>query len=363
MSTAAVIAIVVAVVVVLAAVAFFTLARRSDVRGAGALSGETVQRDARRAARPRRPVAEPPPTGVRRRGRRHRRAHRHRIAADRPRRRDRAVDAARPRGDRCQSRRQFFNRATVTLMSTGIVTFAAAAFVAFLWPTGTGGFGGLVTVGKLPADQGRHQAGRRLLLRPRGPLLDHRIPGRGAARCRDSSTRSRSSSTMRQGITVLSQKCPHLGCRVPRVHDQPVVRVPVPRLAVQPRRREEGRPGTAWHGPLPGHDRARTATSRSTPATVSPAPRSVRTPPARRPRAPTAPAAESTDDSSSCRDDDHHDRRHRPGHHHRSGGSSTASSTSPAGARRSVRRSNSPPTASRTSTTRRWKARASSASS
>ena len=54
MSTAAVIAIVIGVVVVLAAVSFFTLARRSDVRGAGALSGETVQRDksARRATTP-----------------------------------------------------------------------------------------------------------------------------------------------------------------------------------------------------------------------------------------------------------------------------------------------------------------------
>ena len=45
MSTAAVIAIVIGVVVVLGAVSFFTLARRSDVRGAGALSSETLQRD------------------------------------------------------------------------------------------------------------------------------------------------------------------------------------------------------------------------------------------------------------------------------------------------------------------------------
>ena len=37
------------------------------------------------------------------------------------------------------SRRQFFNRATVTLMSAGLGAFAAAAFVAFLWPSGTGG--------------------------------------------------------------------------------------------------------------------------------------------------------------------------------------------------------------------------------
>ena len=41
MSAAAIIAIAVGVVVVLGAIAFVTLARRSDVRGAGALSSET----------------------------------------------------------------------------------------------------------------------------------------------------------------------------------------------------------------------------------------------------------------------------------------------------------------------------------
>ena len=54
MSTAAIIAIAIGVVVVLGAISFFTLARRSDVRGAGALSGETVHRDksARKSAEP-----------------------------------------------------------------------------------------------------------------------------------------------------------------------------------------------------------------------------------------------------------------------------------------------------------------------
>ncbi|MGI9577753.1 MAG: hypothetical protein ACR2OH_06120, partial [Microthrixaceae bacterium] len=54
MSTAAIIAIALGVVVVLGAISFFTLARRSDVRGAGALSGETMQRDksARKSAEP-----------------------------------------------------------------------------------------------------------------------------------------------------------------------------------------------------------------------------------------------------------------------------------------------------------------------
>src|SRR3954449_12900134 len=45
MSSTAIIIIAVVVVVVLAAVAFITAARRSDVRGAGALSRETRKRD------------------------------------------------------------------------------------------------------------------------------------------------------------------------------------------------------------------------------------------------------------------------------------------------------------------------------
>ena len=145
MSTAAVIAIVVAVVVVLAAVSFFTLARRSDVRGAGALSGETVRldRDARSTA------VVPAPTAA---------TASEVEAAGTAARTSTAVATIDHEAPIVpwtppdpevigESRRAFFNRATVGLMSIGIVTFAAAAFVGFLWPTGKGGFGGLVTVG------------------------------------------------------------------------------------------------------------------------------------------------------------------------------------------------------------------------
>ena len=113
-----------------------------------------------------------------------------------------------------ESRRQFFNRATVTLMSVGLVTFAASAFVAFLWPSGTGGFGGQVNVGKL------------------GNIKDGIKQGNGffyAAEARSWITEYPAEAipaaelvypenllvSMRQGIVVLSQKCPHLGCRVP----------------------------------------------------------------------------------------------------------------------------------------------------
>src|SRR6476619_3218238 len=63
MSAPVIIAIAIVVVVVLAALAFITLARRSDVRGAGALSGETRRRDAAaREARPTDDVVEHAPT-------------------------------------------------------------------------------------------------------------------------------------------------------------------------------------------------------------------------------------------------------------------------------------------------------------
>ena len=76
-----------------------------------------------------------------------------------------------------------------------------------------------------------------------------------------------------------------------------VVRVPVPRLAVQPGRREEGWPGAARHGPLRDRGRRRRR-SPSTPARSSRARRSAPTPPARRPKAPTASAEVATDGAS-----------------------------------------------------------------
>ena len=63
------------------------------------------------------------------------------------------------------SRRQFFNRATVALTSAGVGGFFAAGFVAFLWPTATGGFGQAVTVGKLDDILDTHPQRGRLLLR------------------------------------------------------------------------------------------------------------------------------------------------------------------------------------------------------
>ncbi|MGB0114027.1 MAG: Rieske 2Fe-2S domain-containing protein [Ilumatobacteraceae bacterium] len=209
MSTAAVIAIVVGIVVVLGAISFFTLARRSDVRGAGALSGETVQRDraARKSAEPvstHTTAAEVEAAGV---------AARSTELAERPAPEIVAWTPPDPEAIGV-SRRQFFNRATVTLMSAGLGAFAAAAFVAFLWPSGTGGFGGLVNVGKLPnIKDGINQGGGfYYAAEARSWITEYPSEALPLA---ETVYPEVLLTTMRQGIVVLSQKCPHLGCRVP----------------------------------------------------------------------------------------------------------------------------------------------------
>ena len=137
MSTAVII-IAIGVVVVLGAMAFFTLARRSDVRGAGALSARPCS--ATSAAEARRTPSPTPTTAaeVEAAGSRSRRDGR-RLASPRP-----GSSPWTPPDPEAigVTRRQFFNRATISLMAAGLGAFAAASFVAFLWPTRTGGFGG-----------------------------------------------------------------------------------------------------------------------------------------------------------------------------------------------------------------------------
>ena len=211
MSTAAIIAIAIGAVVVLGAIALLTLARRSDVRGAGALSGETIQRD--KAARERQPVlvGSGAPTAA------------EAEAAGAAARSTAVVPAAPPAIEPwtppdpealAVTRRQFFNRASVTLMSAGLGAFAAAAFVAFLWPSGSGGFGGQVNIGKLDVikDGIKQNNGFFYAAEARSWVTEYPAEAIPLA---ETVYPENLLATMRQGIIILSQKCPHLGCRVP----------------------------------------------------------------------------------------------------------------------------------------------------
>ena len=216
MSTAAVIAIAVGAIVVLGAVSFLTLARRSDVRGAGALSGEAVKRDKQRRSAEGVAVEEAA-------ARTAADAEAEGVAARTPSRELVSVGAddstlvpwTPPDPEVVGvSRRQFFNRATVTLMSAGIGAFAAASFVAFLWPSGSGGFGGSVTVGKLGAIKDGIKQGGGFFYAPEAKSWITEYPAEALPAARTIYPENLLVG-MESGIVVLSQKCPHLGCRVP----------------------------------------------------------------------------------------------------------------------------------------------------
>jgi cytochrome b6-f complex iron-sulfur subunit len=215
MSSAAIIAIAVAVGLILAAVSFVTMARRSDVRGAGALSAETRRRD--QAAR----EAQPPPPGDVPPSRRDVEAQ-GALA-----RREEPGAALEPAAERVPapwvppdpeavgvSRRQFFNRANVTLMSASIGAFSAAGFVAFLWPTATGGFGQQVTVGKYDDILETLRTGDGFFYASNARTWITEYPADAVPNARAVYDPAIVAG-MEQGLVALYQKCPHLGCRVP----------------------------------------------------------------------------------------------------------------------------------------------------
>jgi cytochrome b6-f complex iron-sulfur subunit len=220
MSTAAVITIAIAAVVVLGAISFLTLARRSDVRGAGALSGEAIKRDKARRSDAKneggvaveeavtRTAADAEAEGVVARTPSKELVS---VGAD-----DNSLMPWTPPDPEVigVSRRQFFNRATVTLMSVGVGAFAAAAFVGFLWPSGTGGFGGAVSVGKLGTIKDGIKQGGGFFYVPEAKSWITAYPSE-AVPAAETIYPENVLVAMREGIVVLSQKCPHLGCRVP----------------------------------------------------------------------------------------------------------------------------------------------------
>jgi cytochrome b6-f complex iron-sulfur subunit len=206
MSPAAVIAIVVGVVVVLAATVLVTASRRSDVRGAGALSRETKRRD--RDADIDLPTA---PSG--------REVERAAVA-------QRSTSLVKadslapavwvPPDPEAISvtRRQFLNRANIALMGAGLATFGAASFVAFLWPFATGGFGGKVRVGKKDEIIAslRSSGGFFYAAEARSWIVEYPATAIPKAKA---TYQPAILPGLEAGLAALYQKCPHLGCRVP----------------------------------------------------------------------------------------------------------------------------------------------------
>ena len=234
MSASAIIAIAIVAVVLLAAIA--VRHRRAPRATPGAapasLSRETRKRDRQRAARAGE-AARPARSSRRPRERRpSRRTSWCRSATELP----GPVRAARPRAARRhpppvpQPRRRHAHGRRPRPAS-------APPCIAFLWPKLGGGFGSKITVGKVDDVLAEIQGQRRLLLPRRGPARGSpSYPADGARRRPRRSTRRRCSTGMEAGLVVALPEVP--APRLPRavLRHLAVVRVPVPRLAVQPGR-------------------------------------------------------------------------------------------------------------------------------
>ena len=207
MTPALIIAIALVVVAVLAAVVLLTAARKSDVRGAGALSRETKRRD--RDADLDLPSA---PTG--RDVERAATTERAQALVPAP---DMAPSIWIPpdRDEIGVNRRQFLNRSTVVLMTTGLASFAAAGFVAFLWPTAVPVFGGKVTVGKLTEVLATIRSNGGFLYSSSARSYLTVYPPEALPKAKGVKEYSTLIGGMESGVIALYQKCPHLGCRVP----------------------------------------------------------------------------------------------------------------------------------------------------
>jgi cytochrome b6-f complex iron-sulfur subunit len=113
------------------------------------------------------------------------------------------------------SRRQFFNRASISLMGASIGTFSAASMVAFLWPTKTGGFGGKVPIGRYDDIVAGIRTGNGFFYAPDARAWLTQYPVDAVPKAEGLYAESILAG-MREGLIAQYQKCPHLGCRVPQ---------------------------------------------------------------------------------------------------------------------------------------------------
>ena len=203
MSTAAIIAIVAIVAVVLGAVVVVTTARQTDVRGAGALSRETRKRD-RKAT-----IADGAATGREVEAATKSTA----VAVVAP---AEVAPFVAPDAEAVGvSRRMFFNRAAVGMMSASLGAFGAAV-IAFLWKGAEGGFGSKIAAGRVSDILSNIRANDGFLYLAEARAWVTEYPESALAKAKAVyGSQAQVLAGMEAGVVALYQKCPHLGCRVP----------------------------------------------------------------------------------------------------------------------------------------------------
>ncbi len=121
------------------------------------------------------------------------------------------------------SRRKFLNRSLYALLGLGFGLPFLSSLLAFLIPTGKGGFGGLVNVSTpIPDIISTINSTRQPFYIPEARAYIVEFPNDSqpaveAAQATDSYTQNPAiiEGMVEYGLVALYQKCPHLGCRVP----------------------------------------------------------------------------------------------------------------------------------------------------
>ena len=273
MSTAAVIAIVIGVVVVLAAVSFFTLARRSDVRGAGASPAKPCSVTSRRAAPPPPAVESAATTAaeVEAAGSANR-THQHRARPGRPRRANSSRGPRRIPRRSVSPRRQFFNRATVALMSVGLVTSPPRRSSASCGRPARAASAARSTSASSATIKDGIKQGNGLLLRARGRVWITDVPGGSASRRPKPCLRRPLLVTACDRASWSSARSARTSAAASRMHDvaSGSSASATARSTTASVRRRRGPAPAAWTASR--RRSRRTATSSSTPASGSPGP-------------------------------------------------------------------------------------------
>ena len=205
MNSTIIITISIAAIAVLALGIVLTASRRSEQRGIGSLSRETRRQDRGIETAPQPSGRDVESAAV---------VARSTALASRP-----PVEVApwvAPDAEAIGvSRRQFFNRATVGLISVSLGGFGASV-IAFLWKGSSGGFGSKVTVGNVDDIVTQIRANRGFLYVPQARAWVTEYPKEALSKAKVVYSNQASVLVgMEDGLIALYQKCPHLGCRVP----------------------------------------------------------------------------------------------------------------------------------------------------
>jgi cytochrome b6-f complex iron-sulfur subunit len=110
-------------------------------------------------------------------------------------------------------RRRFLNRSIIGLTALSTASFGSAT-LAFLWPRGSEGFGGVIWPGSVDDIRDAIAANNGFLHQPTGRLWITEYPAAALPKASGVYTEPELLG-MEAGFVALFQKCPHLGCRVP----------------------------------------------------------------------------------------------------------------------------------------------------